>query len=270
MEAMTGRNEKFAVTLDDGLAVEAVFYGSGTLCVSSQAGCAMGCPYCASGSKGLLRNLSSGEMVKQLEEAFRKGFSPLRVTISGIGEPLHNPTAVRDFLYFCRKRGLPVSLTTTGSPLPVLEEFLSLPHNGLMVSLHSGTAATHRLLVPRGPDFYLLCQTLARCMAKTSHRRRRKLGLNYLLLEGINDSLLEQTSLAELARSIPGVTVHLLSCNPVPGSLFRSPPETTFDSLHRLLRRQEVCARRANRWRQQAEGGCGTLFLKSRLSPSIW
>jgi 23S rRNA (adenine2503-C2)-methyltransferase len=268
MGPLADRNEKFVVPLEDGLAVEAVFYGNGSLCVSSQAGCAVGCPFCASGTRGLIRNLRSGEMVRQLEESCRKGFYPLRVTVSGIGEPLHNPAAVKEFLAYCRRQGLPVSLTTTGGPLPVLEEFLTLPHNGLMVSLHAGTAATHRRLVPRGPDFRGLLQTLTRSMATVSRRRRRKLGLNYLLLEGINILPDELSCLAELSRSIPGVTVHLLACNPVPGSSYCSPDESTFQVVHGLLRRQGVEARRASRSRRQAEGGCGTLFWKSSISPS--
>ncbi len=254
-------NHKFAVPLAGGMVVEAVYYASGTLCVSSQAGCALGCPFCASGSRGLQRNLALEEMQRQLVVAIDQGVEPKRVTISGIGEPLHNPQPVRQFMEYCMQRGLPVSLTTTASPLPQLSEFLGLAHNGLMISVHAGTAETHRRLIPRGPDFSSLINLLQKQVPVLSRRRRRKLGINYLLLEGINDSACELKSFAESFHGLQDVTVHLLTCNPVPGSPYSSPPQQAIDKAYRLLTDAGLQVRRANRWRRQTRGGCGTLFV---------
>lgn len=256
-------NQRFAVPLDDGLTVEAVFYGSGTLCVSSQAGCAVGCPFCASGSRGLRRNLSAAELVRQLEAAAGLGLAPARVTVSGIGEPLHNAGAVRAFLDHCRGLGLPVSLTTTGAPLETLRDFLGLPHNGLMLSLHAGSAAVHRRLVPRGPDFEGLWGLLGETLPALARRRRRKLGVNYLLLDGVNDGEEELAALVRRLRSFPELTVHLLTCNPVPGSVFASPPPERVAAAAAFLAGEGVNARLPNRWRTRLEGGCGTLFVRS-------
>lgn len=256
-------NLKFLVPLADGLAVEAVWYGSGTLCVSSQVGCALGCPFCASGFGGLRRSLSADELLGQLAAARRRGVEPQRVTVSGIGEPLHNPLAVAEFIEQCRRQGLPVSLTTTGSPLTALRDFLMLPHNGLMLSLHAGTAATHRRLVPRGPDLEALWMLLEEALPALPRRRRRKVGINYLLLAGCNDSPDELAALAESLRRLPELTLHLLTCNPVAGSAFASPPQAAVDAAHAFLVARGLHARRPNRWRTLSEGGCGTLLARS-------
>lgn len=255
-------NVKFAVPLSDGLNVEAVFYGSGTLCVSSQAGCALGCPFCASGSRGLVRNLTLEEMHLQLDLAATRQFTPRRVTISGIGEPLQNPDVVRAFMEACSAKNLPVSLTTTGQPLAQLEAFVAAPHNGLMLSLHGASSAVHRRLVPGGPDFERLWTVFAGGVAKLSRRRRRRIGINYLLLAGINDSDQEIDRLSALVGPLPELTVHLLSCNPVADSPFASPPPERIDEIHHSLCAAGIHARRPNRWRTLPQGGCGTLFVQ--------
>lgn len=256
-------NSKYLVPLADGLSVEAVYYGSGTLCISSQAGCAVGCPFCASGSRGLLRNLSADEMWLQLESARSAGYDPVRVTVSGIGEPLHNFHATRTFLGRCRDEQIPVSLTTTGGPLTLFKEALQWPHNGLMLSLHAGTPATHRLLVPRAPSLDTLLDALEGGLVSLSRRRRRKVGINYLLLQGINDERTEFLPLIPFFLRFPELTLHLLICNPVPNSSYLSPPVQKIDELHAWLVAQGVSVRRPNPWRNQQSGGCGTLFVRS-------
>ncbi len=252
----------FLIPLDDGLQVEAVYYGSGTLCLSSQAGCAVGCPFCASGARGLLRNLSRAELHRQLDWVRQHGIHPQALTLSGIGEPLHNATAVAEFLDDCVAVGLPVSLTTTGAPLSRLQQFLHLPHNGLMLSLHAGKLATHRHLVPAGPDLDQLFSMLVEIWPRLSRRRRRKLGINYLLLQEVNDAPSELEALLARLQPFPELTVHLLSCNPVPGSEFQSPPVTIQDLWYRTLRDAGQNVRRPNRWRRQSIGGCGTLVAR--------
>jgi len=247
------QNRKFLVPLADGQAVEAVWYGSGTLCISSQAGCALGCPFCASGRGGLRRNLTVEELRLQLEMARTRGISPDRVTVSGIGEPLQNPVAVAVFLDECRHHGLPVSLTSTGGPLPVLQKFLHLPHNGLMLSLHAGTAVTHRRLIPRGPDMEMLWTLLYEVWRGLPRRRRRKLGINYLLLAGCNDSPEEILALVGRLRRLPECTLHLLTCNPVEGSPFASPPQAAVDEMHGFLAAEGIHVRRPNHWRTSAD-----------------
>ncbi len=265
-------NHKFAVPLTDGLTVEAVWYPSGTLCLSTQAGCALRCPFCASGAEGLRRNLTLKELHQQVALAQQHGHNIQRLTLSGIGEPLHNLATVAAFVTDCHQQGLPVSLTSTGAPPERLPDLLSLPHNGVMLSLHAGTRATHHLLIPHGPDLDTLWGVFTSCLGNLSRRARRKIGINYLLLADINDTPKEITALIERLRPWPDLTLHLLTLNPVPDSDWRSPPAEVIDTLHKELTDAGLNVRRANRWRQQQEGGCGTLVaacgpLESYLIP---
>jgi len=258
----TAVNHKFAVPLADGRAVEAVWYPTGTLCLSTQVGCALRCPFCASGANGLQRNLDKDELHRQLEQARRHGHPIRRLTLSGIGEPLHNLANVAGFVDDCQRQRLPVSVTTTGAPPARLPELLALPHNGVMLSLHAGTAATHRRLLPLAPDLEALWFAFTTALSAQSRRQRRKLGVNVLLLDGVNDGPEEIAALIDRLAPWPELTLHLLSLNPVPGSRWQSPHPASIDALHRQLGAAGLNVRRANRWRQQLEGGCGTLVAK--------
>jgi 23S rRNA (adenine2503-C2)-methyltransferase len=256
-------NIRLLVPLDDGLRVEAVYYGSGTLCLSTQAGCALGCRFCASARGGLRRNLTLLELLRQVEIAQAQGLQPRRLTLSGIGEPLHNSSVVFEFL---RSSPLPVSMTTTGGPLEHLATALSLPHNGLMLSLHAGSEEVHRRLLPKAPPLTLLAECVTSSLASLPRRARRRFGVNYLLLDGINDSRRELDGLLRVFEPWPEATLHLLACNPVPDSSFVSPSDEGFASAYRYLAARHPQVRRPNRWRRQAQGGCGTLVM---LDPGI-
>jgi len=260
---MIEENRKFLVPLVDGLRIEAVWYGSGTLCLSTQAGCALACPFCASGRHGLKRNLTLEELERQVRFCREQGIEPQRLTLSGVGEPLQNLDNVALFMQRCRERRLPISLTTTGTPLERLPQLLEQPHNGLMLSLHAAMETGYRRLIPNGPGPAALRELLISIWPQLSSRRRRKLGVNYLLLADENDQSAELEALVTWLRPFPELTLHLLSCNPVPDSPFRSPAESEIDRIFQQLRGQGIHVRRANRWRRQEAGGCGTLLLHS-------
>lgn len=254
-------NRLIPVRLADGLTVEAVYYGSGTLCLSTQAGCALGCPFCASGSWGLLRNLTLAELAAQVVQARETGLEPKRLTLSGIGEPLHNFSVVVRFMEDCRKIGLPVSLTTTGADLLSFSRLLLLDHNGVALSLHAGTGPVHRRLVPSGPVYDRIWDLLHGMWPGLSRRRRKKISINYLLLQGINDTDEEVAALARRLRAFPEISLHLLQCNPVPGSSYASPPAWRREEIFQTWASAGINVRRANSWRKQESGGCGTLFI---------
>ncbi len=255
------QNLKFVVTLNDGLQVESVWYPGETLCLSSQAGCAIGCPFCASGQLGLRRNLTPEELEIQLQTCYRQGIVPQRLTISGIGEPLHNLDNLSRFIHNCRDRNLPVSITTTGSPLQRLTELIRLPHNGIMFSLHSAVDSTYAQLIPNGPGTTALRTELEDIWPQLSRRLKRRIGFNYLVLSEINDSDQDIQQLIEWITPFYDATLHLLYCNPVKGSAYRSPATVRIDEIHKQLCNNGINVRRANRWRQQSQGGCGTLVL---------
>jgi 23S rRNA (adenine2503-C2)-methyltransferase len=258
-------NTRFAVELDDGAVVEAVVYRQHTLCVSSQVGCAVGCPFCASGSRGLLRNLTLDEMVAQVEQA--RSFEPSlrRITISGVGEPLHNATTVEAFLHWCRKQRLAPSLTTSGGSPDKLRHFIELPHNGLTVSVHAGSEPMRRKLVPHGPSLASVLDTVESSFPKLSRSRRRRLSLAYLLLDGWNDDPNETRAFAERARHI-GASVYLYRLNPVPGSAFQPASDDRYQQIVTTWRNAGLEVRRSSLARTEDNGGCGTL-VAGRCTP---
>ncbi|HEU4406286.1 MAG TPA: radical SAM protein [Polyangiaceae bacterium] len=258
-------NRRFVLGLGDGARVEAVAYAGGeTLCVSCQVGCAVGCPFCASGRGGLGRPLSLAEMIGQVEALCALGARPSRVTVSGVGEPLHNAAAVAAFLAWCRGRRLAPSLTTSGGPLARLAEALGdWPHNGLTLSVHAGTEPARARLVPRAPSLAELFGLLEARLPGLSARRRKKTALAYLLLAGENDGDAEIAAFVERARPL-GLLVHLYAYNPVPGGPPGAAPEGRFQEVYGAMRAGGLEVRRSSRARREPVGGCGTLVALRR------
>ncbi len=252
-------NRRFRVELEDGAAVEAVHYRGDSLCVSSQVGCAVSCPFCASGAHGLARPLTLEELWGQVAEVRRLGYALARVTVSGVGEPLHNHENVRAFLQRCRDRGLRVSLTSSGGPLARLDEWLALPHNGLTISVHAGSEPVRAALVPRAPALGPLFALLASRVPGLSRARRKKIALAYLLLADHNDG--DDELAAFIARAQPlGLAVHLYAYNPVPTSSHRALTRARYEQIYQRMRGAGLVVRMSSRARTESNGGCGTLI----------
>ncbi|MEM9072786.1 MAG: radical SAM protein [Myxococcota bacterium] len=249
-------NRRFGVRLRDESRVEAVLYRGDTLCISSQVGCAVRCPFCASGAKGLGRSLSLEELQGQVE-AVGRVHELQRITISGVGEPLHNPATV-DFLTWARDRRLKVSLTTSGGPLSRLRAWLHRPHNGLTISVHSGQEETRRRLVPKGPSLADLEALLAEEVPRLTRRRKKKTALAYLLLRGENDAATELDAFAH--RALPlGLSVHLYAFNPVATSEMERATREAYEAAYARLVAAGLRVRMSSKARVEANGGCGTL-----------
>jgi 23S rRNA (adenine2503-C2)-methyltransferase len=272
-------NRRYVVALDDGAAVESVLYRGDSLCVSSQVGCAVGCPFCASGANGLSRNLELAELIGQVEAVDaaigRRGATThaaigvSRVTVSGVGEPLHNP-AVPQFISWCRARATPASITTSGGPLRRLREWLgehAPPHNGITFSIHAGNESTRARTVPRGPALDPLFELLRERVPRLSRARRRKLALAYLLLEDLNDD--DDEIDAFLRRAEPlGLKIQLYRYNPVPTSTQRQTDDARYEAAFERMRARGFDVRRSSQARIEDNGGCGTLVaLRARAHP---
>lgn len=256
-------NRRFRVALDDGASVEAVHYRGDSLCVSSQVGCAVGCTFCASGAQGLARPLSADELWQQLTLVRALGLDVKRVTVSGVGEPLHNHRAVADFVVRCRREQVAASLTTSGGPIARLVEWFSLPHNGLTLSVHAGTEATRARLVPRAPSLAELAACLAEQLPQQSRSRRKKLALAYLLVGDENDSDAELDAFVTRFAGF-GLTVHLYAFNPVPTNAHRPVSRARYEAVYERLRQAELVVRMSSQARVEANGGCGTLVALKR------
>lgn len=251
------QNRRFVVRLADGATVEAVLYREDSLCVSSQVGCAVGCPFCASGARGLSRPLAHEELIGQVEAVRALGAPLRRVTISGVGEPLHN-RAVPGFIEWCRARRLAPSVTTSGGPVKRLRELIHAHHNGLTVSVHAGTEATRARAVPKGPPLEPLFSVLAEEIPRLSRSRRKKVALAYLVVAGLNDDDAEIDAFVERVRPL-GLWAHLYAYNEVPTSAHRGVDRARYEAIYRRMTAGGVRVRMSCKARVEPNGGCGTL-----------
>ncbi len=210
--------EKFLWALDDGEAIEAVLIPEGkrrTLCISSQAGCALGCVFCATGRMGFRRNLSAGEIAAQVRELVVRdpAHKPTNIVFMGMGEPLLNWDAVDKALTILNQpEGLGIgarhiTVSTVGI-LPTLAKFARRTEQfRLAVSLHAPVTALRRELMPIEKKY-----TLPELMEALQQFRRR-VTLEYVLIGGKNDSLETADQLAKLAQPLAAL-VNLLPLHP--------------------------------------------------------
>lgn len=210
--------QKFLWALDDGEAIESVLIPEGkrrTLCISSQAGCALGCVFCATGRMGFRRNLSASEIAGQVRELVLRdpALKPTNVVFMGMGEPLLNWGAVDTTLTILNgPEGLGIgarhiTVSTVGI-LPNLAKFAKRTEQfRLAVSLHAPTSALRKELMPIEKKY-----TLPELMDALKQFRRR-VTLEYVLIGGKNDSLETADQLAKLAQPLEAL-VNLLPLHP--------------------------------------------------------
>ncbi len=264
---------KLVVALADGARVEAVLLpmrpGRATLCVSSQVGCAMACTFCATGTMGLTRHLSAGEIVAQVHAASAAardaGTRVARLVFMGMGEPLHNEAAVTDAVRVLLDdlgAGLgsrQIVVSTVGLPERLVRFAAAFDGRvGMALSLHAGTDAVRQQIVPLARKVSLA--TLRQTVLDIPTPRNRKWMMEYVVLPGLNDTEAELDGVAAFMRDIPGV-VNLIPFNPFPGAPWRSPTFEELLALYLGLRGRGVAATvRRPRGRDQA-GACGQLAL---------
>ncbi len=251
-------NRLFLFELYDGNRIEAVFYRGDTLCISTQVGCAVGCPFCLSGKRGILRNLSLEEIINQYEFV-RDKVSVKRIAIAGIGEPLMNWERVKSAFWYFKKLGLKVSFYTTGHPIKNLRELIRLPHAGISISIHSTEEEKRKKLLPHAGSLRDLIVVLREELSVVSQRKRKKISLAYLLLKGVNDSTQDIVNLAKLAKSL-GLSVTLLRYNSTVED-YEDVDDKTYEEAFLLLRSYGIRVTLSTRFREDKLGGCGTLVV---------
>lgn len=255
-------NQRYVAVMNDGSEVEAVVYRDDTLCISSQVGCAVACPFCASGARGLGRALTLEELQFQLEGVEEEGHQIQRVTLSGVGEPLHNHEASTAFLEWGRARDarVAVSLTTSGGPISRLRTWLHAPHNGLTISVHAGSESTRKTVVPGGPSLKALFDCLREEQSRMTRKRRKKTALAYLMVAGMNDADDELDAFSERVLALPHPpAIHLYDLNPVPTSTLQGVQRPRYEAAYARLRERGNVVRMSSAARLEANGGCGTL-----------
>jgi 23S rRNA (adenine2503-C2)-methyltransferase len=236
----TGESFKAVLELADGCFIETVLMankrGSWTVCVSSQVGCAMACQFCATGRLGFKRNLNVDEIVDQYRfwQGYLAKHSKLEQRISnlvvmGMGEPLINYEPVRDAMnILIRTAGLGstrIAVSTVGN-FPGLERLLDdpdWPTVRLAVSLHSADPELRKKLMPSTvPEFHKLLIKWSKRYLRKHGNRRHHLTFEYLLLDGLNDSVEDAKKLAKYVNIIGKVKVNLISYNTTGESLSAS------------------------------------------------
>lgn len=232
---------KWLFDVGQGNAVESVFIPEddrGTLCVSSQAGCAVGCRFCSTGHQGFSRNLSTGEIIAQLwfaEHTLRKRFNTTERVISnvvmmGMGEPLQNYAALvpalkamlDDHGYGLSRRRVTVS---TSGVVPMIERLQRDCPVALAVSLHASNDALRDQLVPLNRK-YPIGELLTACKGYLADAPRDFITFEYCMLDGVNDSDEHARELITLVRDRLHCKFNLIPFNPFPASgLHRSKNE---------------------------------------------
>jgi len=252
-------NKLFIYETKDGYNVESVFYKGERLCISTQVGCPVRCCFCASGSKGFFRNLSAEEMILQYE--LLKGKLPIKgIAVAGIGEPASNVENVLEAIKYFRKRGLKVTVSTTGYPLKNFKLLVQSPHNGLTLSVHATSEKKRRKIFKLRENLENLLEAIEEHLSNSSSSRRKKFQLGYLLIKNLNDSKEELEKLAQIAKKHK-FTVMLMSFNEVEGIPLESLTKEEYEKAFLFLRERGVRVTLSNRFRTDKLGGCGTLTI---------
>ena len=281
---------KLLLRLRDGLAIECVLIPQGpldedeqdeedegdpavadkplTLCVSTQVGCAMGCVFCASGQAGLKRGLGAHEIISQVIVARRHldpGERIRNLVFMGMGEPLHHYSETARTIHLLNHplghamspRRITVSSVGLISGIKRLgEEFGGKV--GLAISLHAPDTETRSEIVPM--NRHQPMAELMQALRSYPLPKRRRITIEYTLIDGVNDRIEHARRLAEALRGLP-TKVNLIPMNPISGSELHAPRPEAVEAFRRELGRLRVsCSVRQTRG-DDVDAACGQLAL---------
>ena len=226
---------------DSGNAIETVLIPEKsrmTLCVSSQLGCILNCSFCSTAKQGFNRNLSTAEIIAQLylvdrklrDEGYDNGVT--NVVMMGMGEPLLNFDAViaaidlmcDDYAYSLSKRRVTIS---TAGVVPAMEKLEPVTDVALAVSLHAPNDRLRNQLVPINRK-YPLEMLMRACRSYVDGYRSRRITFEYVMLDGVNDSLEHARELVSLIGDLP-CKLNLIPFNPYPHAIYRCSDQETID-----------------------------------------
>ncbi|MFQ5356330.1 MAG: 23S rRNA (adenine(2503)-C(2))-methyltransferase RlmN [Mariprofundaceae bacterium] len=265
---------KYLFTLKSGQMIETVFIPEpdrGTVCISSQVGCVFDCPFCHTGTQRFEKNLSAGEIVAQvLGVKFDLIDNPpttgqfgmvTHVVYMGMGEPLANEDGLKgslfslmsqDNLHLSRRR---ITVSTSGIVPAMSRLGESYPVN-LAVSLHAATDELRDRLVPINRKYPLA--SLRQCLDSYPLGKQRHITLEYLMLDGINDSKADLHALANFVQPARE-RVNLIHFNPYPGNPYHSTPRSRIDKFAEGLIQNGIRATVRKSRGQDIMAACGQL-----------
>jgi 23S rRNA (adenine2503-C2)-methyltransferase len=268
-----GATRKALLRLGGSHIVEAVLMGYRdrvTACVSSQAGCAMGCTFCATGQMGLLGNLTAGEIAAQVVWARREAprlpaSTPQHlgnVVFMGMGEPLANRRHVFGAIgkltepQGMRMGARHITVSTVGLVPGILALADAHPQVGLAVSFHAATNELRDQLVP--PNRQHPLGKLEAAIATWRERTHRRASIEWAMIDGVNDTDEQAKALAPIARRL-GAHVNLIPLNPIPGYPVVGSSPATIRRFVGVLERARVNVTVRDTRGRDIEAACGQL-----------
>ncbi|MHC1727631.1 MAG: 23S rRNA (adenine(2503)-C(2))-methyltransferase RlmN [Syntrophobacteraceae bacterium] len=261
---------KYLYRLHDGNSIESVIIPDEarcTLCVSSQAGCALECSFCLTGSFGLKRNLTTAEIVDQVCQAKRDPVLGSRINslvFMGMGEPLANYDAViRAIRIITDQNGLALShrrvtLSTAGLVPQMRRLGIDSPVN-LAISLHAPDDELRSVLMPINRK-YPLAELMRACREYPLPPRKR-ITFEYILLEGVNDSPKQARELIKILNGVRA-KINLIPFNSHPGSPYRTPSEERILAFQEVLQKAKLTAIIRKSRGQEISAACGQLAAR--------
>jgi 23S rRNA (adenine2503-C2)-methyltransferase len=274
--ADAGTTRKWLFRADDGAAIEAVLMGypkRATLCISSQAGCALACTFCATGQFGFERHLEPGEIVAQV--AFAQAFLRqvgmpgvpdhlTNIVFMGMGEPLANYDRVREALRrMIEVMGISarsITVSTVGM-VPGIRRLTEEPWPvSLAVSLHAADDRLRTLLVPINKRYPIA--ELEKAAWGYFEKKRRRLSIEWTMMDGVNDTLDQADKLAGIARRLRA-HVNLIALNPTPLSTERASTELHIQEFANALRDRGVNVTDRDTRGRDIDPACGQLRVLS-------
>ena len=280
-----GTTRKWLFRAPDGAAIEAVLMGyprRATLCISSQAGCALGCTFCATGQFGFERHLDAGEILAQVAyaQAFLRQIGMpgtpdhlTNVVFMGMGEPLANYDRVREAIRrMIEVMGLSarsITVSTVGM-VPGIRRLAEEPWPvSLAVSLHAADDELRSTLVPINRRYPLA--ELEEAAAAYFEKKRRRLSIEWTMMDGVNDTTDQAVKLAAIARRLRA-HVNLIALNPTPLTKEKASSRTAIDAFARELGRHGVNVTVRDTRGRNIDAACGQLRLlagKPGLKPLV-
>ena len=268
---------KWLFDVGDGNAVETVFIPEddrATLCVSSQAGCAVGCRFCSTGHQGFSRNLSTAEILAQLwfvEHTLRRERELSERIISnvvmmGMGEPLQNYSALvpaltvmlHDHAYGLSRRRVTVS---TSGVVPMMDRLAQDCPVALAVSLHAPTDALRDVLVPLNRK-YPIAELMDACRRYLPAAPRDFITLEYCMLDGVNDQPEHAHDLVKLLQQQDGglpCKLNLIPFNPFPASGLKRSSDAAVQAFARILLKAGIVTTVRKTRGDDIDAACGQL-----------
>lgn len=276
LESSDGLTAKTLFNLADGAQIEAVlmrYDKRRTLCISTQAGCAMACPFCATGQMGFTRNLSAGEIVAQVlfyaRQLRAEGEQVTNIVFMGMGEPLANYAATWQAIRRLNEAdgfnlgARHMTLSTVGLA-PAIRRMSREPEQvGLAVSLHAPTDEVRDRLVPINRRYPL--EMLLRACREYVAATRRRITFEYALMDGQNDSDAQAEQLAGLLKGLL-CHVNLIPLNPTPGSPYGGSPDERVYAFRDRLQAHGIPTTVRLRRGIDIQAGCGQLQVAHRLA----